>query len=115
MKLRLETDHGDTAIVRLFGELDIAGCDEFEQALSQAGENGARTVVVDLSDLEFLDSSGLRSLLKLHAELGENGVRLAVIRGTPAVHRVFQITRTDQRLEFVDDLSQVASQGGGAG
>jgi anti-anti-sigma factor len=115
MKLNLETDHGEIAIVRLLGELDIAGCEEFEQALSDAGQNGAHTVVVDLSELDFLDSSGLRSLLKAHGELREKGVRLAVVRGTPAVHRVFQITRTDQRLEFVDDLAEVASQDGGAG
>ena len=115
MKLRLESDPGRTAIVRLHGELDIAGCDEFERELESVQKQGARTVIVDLSDLEFLDSSGLRSLLKSHAQMQDSGVRLAVVRGNPGVHRVFQITRTDERLDFVDDIAEVATDGDGAG
>lgn len=109
MSFELETEPGAVALVRLRGELDIACCDRLEEAVDRAVDDGASTVIVDLSSLEFLDSSGLRTLLKTDAELRDRGVRLAVVRGSAAVHRVFQITRTEERLNFVDDPSEVAS------
>lgn len=114
MKLEVDRDGGgSTTLVRLRGELDIAGCDLLEEELSRAVVDGANTVIVDLSSLDFLDSSGLRVLLKTDADMREQGVKFAIVRGAPAVHRVFEITRTEERLDFVDDVSEVAGDGAG--
>jgi anti-anti-sigma factor len=107
-KFRMESEPGRTTVVRLHGELDIAACEPFEQELARVRNDGARTLVVDLSGLEFIDSSGLRSLLKNDADLRDAGLQLVIVRGPPPVQRVFQITRTDDRLAFVDNVDEVS-------
>ncbi|MBV9417353.1 MAG: STAS domain-containing protein [Solirubrobacterales bacterium] len=61
------------------GELDIARVGDFRAALSNAASEDETAVVVDLSDVSFIDSSGLGALVELHDRLRRDGRRLAVI------------------------------------
>jgi anti-sigma B factor antagonist len=61
------------------GELDIARVDEFRAALSATIREGAAAVVVDLSEVSFIDSSGLGALVELHSRLRRSRRRLAVV------------------------------------
>jgi anti-anti-sigma factor len=94
---------GHPAIV-LRGELDIASIGPLERAVEEQLASGAATVVVDLRGLTFIDSSGLRVLIAADARSRELDRRLVVVRGEPRVHRAFEVTRLDERLEFVDEL-----------
>jgi anti-anti-sigma factor len=67
-------------------------------------------VLLDLSKLTFLDSTGLRCVVRADERAREEGRRLVVVKGPEAVQRVFEITRLQERLELVDDASSV--QGG---
>lgn len=70
------------------GELDISRMDDFRAVLWEAAREGAASVVVDLSHVSFIDSSGLGALVELHHRLGRSRRRLAVVapRGSaPAV------------------------------
>jgi anti-anti-sigma factor len=69
---------------------------------------GPAVLVLDLSDLTFLDSTGLRTVVTADERARENGRRLVVVRGPDAVQRVFAITRLEERLEMVDDASSLA-------
>jgi anti-sigma B factor antagonist len=62
-------------------------------------------VVVDLSKLTFLDSTGLRCLVTADERARDEGRRVVIVRGPEAVQRVFSITRLEERLEMVDDAS----------
>ncbi len=64
-------------------------------------------IVLDLSKLTFLDSTGLRCLVTADRRAREAGRRVVIVRGPDAVQRVFEITRLDERLEIVDDASAV--------
>ena len=77
-KLVIEWDGEEAAIARLLGEHDLASMPETTDQLRQliAGE-GVR-LVVDLSETAFFDSSGLRMLFALDAELRETGRRLVI-------------------------------------
>ena len=59
-------------------------------------------IVLDLSGLEFLDSTGLRCLLRFHKRAKQHGVEAAFLRGSSTVQRVFEITATVGRLPFLD-------------
>jgi anti-anti-sigma factor len=80
-------------IVRLLGELDIAGLDDLAAALAPRGD---RTVIVDLSQLRFIDGVGLRALLARIDALGPR----ARVRGEVQrpVARVLQLTGMTSRL-----------------
>jgi anti-anti-sigma factor len=64
-------------------------------------------VAVDLRELSFIDSSGLRALLNAQAELNEVGLRLAVIRGKGQVGEVLEATGIGIRLPVLDHLSEL--------
>lgn len=85
-----EEDHATERWLILAGELDLAAAHELEPALQRACEL-ARKVVIDLRDVTFMDSMGLRSVLSAKDLCGENGVDLAVIPN-PEVLKIFEVT-----------------------
>jgi anti-anti-sigma factor len=97
--LRIERTGGCLA---LEGELDLAAVAALEGAVEAARSEGAGDVVLDLRELAFMDSSGLRTIVQLDTKAGTEGWRLAIVQGPEAVQRVFEITRMDQRLTFTD-------------
>lgn len=64
--------------------------------------------MIDLSSLTFLDSTGLRTIVTADQRARRDGRRLVVRKGPATVHRVFTITRLDERLEMVDDGEEIA-------
>jgi anti-anti-sigma factor len=97
--LTLETrQQGDTAVVALGGELDMAGAATLQRELELLQ---AAALVLDLRGLEFMDSSGLRAIVTSAQRAQDAGRRFALIPGAAQVMRVFDITRMRERLEFV--------------
>jgi anti-sigma B factor antagonist len=97
------TRNGTVATVTPTGELDLSGATVLEAELDRLAEDpelGA--IVLDLRGLEFMDSSGLRLVVVADMRAREAGRRFALIRGGDTVHRVFEITRMSERLEFID-------------
>jgi anti-sigma B factor antagonist len=102
-ELRIETrTEGQAAVLELFGEFDLAGIEQFETDLGRIESGGAKVLVVDLSGLDFMDSSGLRALVMADQRAAKDGRRLAIVPGPPAVRRVFEITQLDSRLDLVE-------------
>jgi anti-anti-sigma factor len=101
-----QTERG-TARVRLEGELDLAAVPAFDDHLRRLEADRPEAVVLDLTDLTSMDSSGLRAIVMADERARAHGRRLAVVPGPPQVRRVFEITQLDQRLELVDDASAV--------
>jgi len=94
---------GGTPLVGLRGELDVSTAPKVEHALRQLEENGASVIVIDLRGLTFLDSSGLRLILEADGRARREDRRLLVVPGPPEVQRVFRVTLTDARIEFIED------------
>jgi anti-sigma B factor antagonist len=108
-KLQFETTrNGTVATVRPTGELDLSGALVLEAELDRlAEEPELATVVLDLRGLEFMDSSGLRLVVVADMKAREAGRRFCLVRGDETVHRVFEITRMSERLDFIDDPEEV--------
>ena len=88
--------------IALEGELDISTVPELEEAVAAARAEGASEVIIDMSDLEFMDSTGLRFLVQSDERAREEGWRLALVRGPDPVQRVLEITRMAGRLTWVE-------------
>jgi anti-sigma B factor antagonist len=98
---------GQLAVVTPRGELDVAGTPLLEEALADVtAEAGVIAVVVDLSQLEFMDSSGLRAVVLADRRLRDDGVRFALVPGGEPVQRVFELTRMTERLTWVDEPAE---------
>ena len=92
----------------LSGELDLSTVAELESRLEEALRADPALLVVDLRDVTFLDSSGLRLLLRLDERQREREGRLVLVKGGRRVSRVFELTGADEHLSFVADPSEVA-------
>lgn len=106
LEVEIEERDGLAKIV-LRGELDLSTVGKVQDALLKVEAAAPPVVVLDLSKLTFLDSTGLRCLVTADQRAREGGRRLVIVRGPDAVQRVFAITRLEERLEIVDDASAV--------
>ena len=94
---------GATATVTLRGELDLPATAQLEPELERLiAQPGVSEVALDLRELDFLDSNGLRAVVCAARALGEHDRRLVLVRGSSLVQRVFELTRVTERLEFVE-------------
>jgi anti-anti-sigma factor len=99
---------GVTQLV-LAGEFDLASVPQFEDAIAAVESGRPAAIVIDLSGLSFMDSSGLRALVTADDRARSAGRRLAIVPGPPAVRRVFEITQLDKKLDLVEDASAVSA------
>lgn len=108
--LDVESEEGRGLVrVGLRGELDLSTVPKVEEELRRVEESGAPVVVLDLSKLTFLDSTGLRCVITASERARESSRRLVIVRGPEAVQRVFTITGLDERLDMVDDAASLSS------
>ena len=91
----------DEVRVRPIGALDIATADVLEEQLVELRRSGFNRIVLDLAELSFMDSTGLRLILRWDAEARSDGLVLGLIAGPPQVQRIFELTGTIDRLPFV--------------
>jgi anti-sigma B factor antagonist len=104
-------EQGERVHVRMRGDLDISTAPRLEEELRRVEAKGASTIVLNLQDLSFMDSTGLRLLITADARAREHSRRLVLVRGSKMIQRVLRITRLDERLEIVDDPDAVAPAG----
>jgi anti-anti-sigma factor len=88
-----------TETVAVDGELDFATAFDVEMRLERAIRS-ADEVVVDLTNLEFIDSTGIRTLLEAHQAARRDGVTLRLLPGPAPVQRVFEISGLLDELPF---------------
>jgi anti-sigma B factor antagonist len=102
-RLRVEAKReGNRTVLRLSGELDLDNARLLQSELEGADVENASTVLVDLRELEFMDSTGLRMLLTTHQRLQQRGAELAVTGVSVQVERLFGVTQAGEHLKLVD-------------
>jgi len=106
LELTTQTE-GPTVRLALTGELDIAGAARVEQELERIERESPATLVLDLRELAFMDSTGLRVIVAADERAREQARRLVVVRGSETVQRIIEMTRLNERLEIVDDPAAV--------
>ncbi len=89
-------------LLALYGELDLATAPLLQRKLEMIASQRPAHVVVDLSGLQFLDSTGLHALVSVHRGWSAEGRTFTLIRGPRAVQRVFELTETDRLFDFED-------------
>ncbi len=96
-------EHPGGTIAAVSGEIDLSSAGELGGRLSAVVAAAPQTLVIDLTGVTFLDSSGLRLLLRLKRELLEYGGKLVVVPGGSRVARLFELTGADQDLELAGE------------
>jgi anti-anti-sigma factor len=96
------TRRGSALVVAPRGEIDLATVGLVREAVEREHQTG-EDLVLDLRDVGFMDTSGLRYVLEIVERAGKDGFDVRLVRGPGAVQRVFEVSGLEPRLPFVDD------------
>lgn len=104
MAAQIEIDEKpDVWVLQARGELDYADCEPFRRQIEHIVAEMPRACIVDLSRIEYLDSSGLGLLLRLYREYAGSGGRLVLI-ASATVDGILEITRLDDLFATAADM-----------
>jgi anti-sigma B factor antagonist len=98
------TSQGLCAVVRVEGEIDLDSAGELSEAALAAMQEIGPSLVLDLSGVTFMDSTGLKVLLAVHKRAELAGGRLVLAAPTRSVNRVVSITGFDQTFAICGDV-----------
>ena len=86
------------------GELDLGAVPILDGHLTSLQQDGVRAIILDLRDLSFIDSTGLRVLLAASRRAANDGHRLAIVGASEPARRLFEITGTERILDQPEGL-----------
>jgi anti-anti-sigma factor len=92
---------GATSTIGLEGAWDLAGESAASRAIAKTLERSPERLVLDLSQLAFMDASGVQAAIQLSARSHAENFQLAIVPGPRAVQRVFDICHVTEALPFV--------------
>jgi len=104
----------DRAVVRLVGELDLVGAPLLASELERTETDRPPLLVLDVSELDFLDSAGLRVILAANARARERGAELVLTPSRPQLQRLLTIAGVEEHLRVVSSAEAIQPRPGPA-
>jgi anti-sigma B factor antagonist len=106
--LQIDVRHEqDRVVVGLHGELDLVGAPLLQAEVDSPEIDGKGMVVLDLRDLRFIDSAGLRVILAAHERSQKRGQAFALSRGSAQVQRLLSIAGLDEHLRIIESPDEL--------
>jgi anti-sigma B factor antagonist len=102
-ELHQETAASGTHVMNVSGEIHVTTAPRFSQCLQEAIDDANSAIVLDLSGVEFIDSTGLSVLLNGLRRVNQLHGALAIVCTNPTVLRLFQITSLDETFDIFAD------------
>lgn len=110
MELRVDaSEHGDVTVVTLAGDIDLHTAPQLREVLDKLCIDGRRIVVVDLSAVDFLDSSALGTLVAARHSFAHEGGELRVACPQPHAQKIFRITRLAEVVPVFETVQQASA------
>jgi anti-sigma B factor antagonist len=101
LKIRLE-DEPQAAFISLYGALDLGTAEVLDSTIRSVESRTAKTIILDLSGLSFIDSTGITVLIRAATRSPSDINGLALLRGPEPVQRLFKLTGLEEHLPFAD-------------
>ena len=101
--MQIRVDHEDGCdVLSLYGELDHGNAEVLESTLLAAESGEAEAIILDLSGLEFCDSTGLGVIIRAATRSSQDSDRLGMLRARDQVQRLLTISGLEEHLPFID-------------
>jgi anti-anti-sigma factor len=94
-------------LLALKGELDMASVSQLQRAIAGARRERPEAIVLDLRELDFIDSTGLRTLISEHEQAVAEGCKFALVQGSKQVDRLMSITRVAEHLRVISSPEEI--------
>ena len=104
-----DSDGGPYTLVVLAGEADVTNSGALRELLDAEVAKEPRTLVIDLSELRFMDSSALHALLRVNRSLDRQGGVLALVSPQAAVAKILRLTTADRLIPVFDSVAAAAA------
>ena len=111
LKLTVEERPGSVAILKVGGELDVATAPQFRDKLLEIVGQMFGRVVVDLTPVEFIDSSALGVILNAWKQLKAQDATLVVVSPKPRISRIFEITGLALSIRVCSSIDEALGLG----
>ena len=109
-QLRVSVTGGDSyTVVALAGESDVYTSDQLRGALESEAAKGVALLIVDLSGLEFMDSTGVHVLLDIRVMMKDRGGKLALAQPQSTVARVLNLVGADQLIPVYGTVEEATA------
>jgi len=111
LSLQITVQHPDfdTVHVTVCGSLDLVRAYDFDDEMRRIERTAPGRLLIDLRELEFLDTTGLARLLAVRRRCRRAGRRLVLVRGSRGVQRLFAATSLEEQFELVGDPADLAA------
>lgn len=110
MHLQVSTSTVESAtVVAATGELDLHTAPDLDRALKQATQDQASLLVVDLSGVDFMDSTGLSTIVAAVAAARGYGGKIAVVATSAKIMKVFTLTGVDQQVGIYSSVNEASA------
>lgn len=106
MQIKIEQLDKDKAVLRPIGRMDIESSPTMRQAILDMVEQNIQTVVIDLSQVEFMDSSGLSALVSGMKALRRIDGKLNICNANAQIRTALRLTMLDRVLPAFDSIDQ---------
>ena len=94
--LFISDESDESATIDIVGEVDLSSAPRVYEMMWRTSLNGRRTLVLNMEDLDFMDSSGLQALLRLREKLRSRGQTVFLVNVKPQIEKLFKLTGFDR-------------------
>jgi anti-sigma B factor antagonist len=109
MALAVSSEHrGSVAIIRLEGDFDLHSSAQVRSAVEELVGEGGNEVYLDLSGVDFLDSSGLGTLVGLQKRANRSQVQMALCGLTPQLQKIIDVTHLRDAFTILPEVPDQA-------
>jgi len=92
--------------IPLSGQLDLYKCPDLKSDVKRNIDTGYRYVIFDLTDLQYVDSSGIGTLIQISSWMKKRGGLMVLVNTQGSVEKIFQISKLDEYFVFKDSVSE---------
>jgi anti-sigma B factor antagonist len=99
-KNNIQTEN--TAIVNLIGEIDIYSIEKFREAIEEKMKTQEPEIILDCSELSYMDSTGMGVLIELRNKTKEVGQKIVMMNPRPNIKKLMALTGIDKIIEIIE-------------
>lgn len=97
----IKMDYSDnTTIIYIYGRLDITNSHKLKEAFKNIDESTYNTVILDFSNLEIIDSSGIGKILVFYKKIKDNNANLIIRKPNQYIREIFELTQLDKIIKI---------------
>jgi anti-anti-sigma factor len=100
---------GGWQCIAVEGEIDLATVEDLETAIEKAFSANSQSLVIDLRDSSFMDSTGLKALVMANRKFGENGRSFAIAVSGGPVSRLIDLSGVESSIRIVADTDELGA------